>query len=36
MAHLADFNIENKYKATIKKSERLTPQETEDVREILL
>ncbi len=36
MAHLADFNTENKYKATIKKSERLTPLETEEVREILL
>ncbi len=36
MAHLADFNIENKYQATIKKTERLTPTEAEEVREIIL
>jgi ferredoxin--NADP+ reductase len=36
MAHLADFNIENKYQATVKKTERLTPAGTEEVREILL
>ncbi|MFQ5445560.1 MAG: ferredoxin-NADP reductase [Saprospiraceae bacterium] len=36
MAHLADFNIENKYQATIKKTERLTPADTEEVREIML
>ncbi len=36
MAHLADFNIDQKYQATIKKSERLTPPDTEEVREIIL
>ena len=36
MAHLADFNIENKYKATVKKTERLTPTNTEEIRELLL
>ena len=36
MAHLADFDIENKYKATIKNTLRLTPLDTEEVREILL
>ena len=36
MAQLADFDIENKYKATIKKSERLTPLDTEEIRELLL
>ena len=36
MAHLADFNIENKYKATVKKTERLTPDNTEEIREISL
>ncbi|MFT5165298.1 MAG: ferredoxin--NADP+ reductase [Saprospiraceae bacterium] len=36
MAHLADFNIENKYKATVKKTERLTPNDTEEIREISL
>ena len=36
MAHLADFNIENKYRATVKKTERLTPPDTEEVREIVL
>lgn len=36
MAHLADFNIENKYKATVKKTERLTPIDTEEIREISL
>jgi ferredoxin--NADP+ reductase len=34
MAHLADFNIENKYSAVIKKTERLTPAEKEEIREI--
>ena len=34
MAHLADFNIENKYKARVKKTERLTPNDTEEIREI--
>ncbi len=36
MAHLADFNIENKYKATVKKSQRLTPESTEEIRELIL
>ncbi len=36
MAHLADFNIQNKYQATVKKTERLTPVNTEEIREILL
>ena len=36
MAHLADFNIQNKYSATVKKSERLTPQDKEEIRELLL
>ncbi len=36
MAHLADYNTENKYQATVKKTERLTPAGTEEVREILL
>ena len=34
MAHLADFNTEKKYKATIIRSERLTPVEVDEVREI--
>jgi ferredoxin--NADP+ reductase len=36
MASLADYNTEKQYKATVKKTERLTPNETEEVREILL
>ncbi len=36
MAHLADFNTEKKFRATVKKTERLTPANTEEVREILL
>ncbi len=36
MAHLADFDIDVKYKAKVKKTERLTPADTEEVREILL
>ncbi len=36
MARLADFNTENKYQATVKKSERLTPLNTEEIRELLL
>lgn len=36
MAHLADFNADNKFQATIKKTERLTPPDTEEVREIVL
>jgi ferredoxin--NADP+ reductase len=36
MAHLTDFNIENKYKAVVKNTERLTPAETDEIREIIL
>ena len=36
MAHLADFNTENKYEAVVKKTHRLTPSHLEEVREILL
>ena len=36
MAHLVDFNTKNNYQAIIKKTERLTPPETEEVREIVL
>ncbi|MCB0639163.1 MAG: hypothetical protein KDC54_21195 [Lewinella sp.] len=36
MAHLADFNTNDTFQATIRKSDRLTPAETEEVREILL
>ncbi len=36
MANLADFDVKNKYQATIKKSERLTPASTEEIREIVL
>jgi ferredoxin--NADP+ reductase len=36
MAHLGDFNTKHNYQAIIKKTERLTPPETEEVREIVL
>jgi len=36
MAHLADYNTENKYQAVVKKTERLTPAGTEEIREIML
>lgn len=36
MAHLADFKTEDRYKAIIKSSERMTPLNTEEIREILL
>ena len=36
MAQLADFNIENKYKAVVRNTERLTPENTEEIREIVL
>lgn len=36
MAHISDYSIENQYKAKIKKSNRLTPQNVEEVRELLL
>ena len=36
MARITDFNTEKKYRATVKKTERLTPANTEEIREILL
>jgi len=36
MAHLADFDTKKQYQATVKKTKRLTPEDTEEVREILL
>ena len=36
MAHLADFNTETRYDATVKASRRLTPAGVDEVREILL
>lgn len=36
MAHLADLNTANTYRATVKKTERLTPTGTDEVREIVL
>ena len=36
MAHLSDFNIENKYSAIVKSTERMTPEGTEEVRELML
>ncbi len=36
MAHLVEYDIEKQYQATVKKTERLTPTDTEEVREILL
>lgn len=36
MAQLADFNTEDKYKAVVKSSTRLTPVNAEEVREIIL
>ncbi len=36
MANLADYNTENQYQAVVKKTERLTPAGTEEVREIML
>ena len=36
MAYLAEFNIKKKYDATVMKTKRLTPLETEEVREIIL
>lgn len=36
MAHLADFDIETKYKAIVKNTSRLTPIDTEEIREISL
>lgn len=36
MAHIADFTTQDKYKAIIRKTERLTPHDSDEVREILL
>lgn len=36
MAHLEDFNTDNRFQARVLKTERLTPEETDEVREILL
>ena len=36
MAKLADYNTEDRYRAKVKKTERLTPQDTDEIREILL
>lgn len=36
MAHLSDYDIRKQYSAVVQKSERLTPEDSEEVREILL
>jgi len=36
MAHLADFNTETRYRAIVKKNERQTPAESEEIREIVI
>jgi len=36
MARLADFNINQQFKAVVQSSRRLTPQDTEEIREIIL
>ncbi|MER3318345.1 MAG: hypothetical protein RIB79_08630 [Allomuricauda sp.] len=36
MAHLSDFDIEKRYKAVVKNTVRLTPPDTDEVREIVL
>ena len=36
MAQLADYNVETKYQAKVKKTTRLTPTDTDEVREIFL
>lgn len=36
MAHLTDFDVDKKFKAKVKKSSRLTPENTEEIREIEL
>lgn len=36
MAHLLDFDTEKQYKAVVKETSRLTPENTEEVREIVL
>ncbi len=36
MAHLSDYSTEKQYQATVMKTERLTPADTDEVREIML
>lgn len=36
MTHLADLGTEKQYQATVKKTQRLTPADTEEIREIVL
>ena len=36
MAHLSDYNTRPRYQAKVRKTERLTPAYTDEVREILL
>jgi ferredoxin--NADP+ reductase len=36
MAHIEEFNIRNKYPATVKKTKRFTPKDTDEIREIVL
>ena len=36
MAHIADFNTDHRYHATVKKTKRFTPQDTDEIREIML
>ncbi|MGL1887647.1 MAG: ferredoxin-NADP reductase [Reichenbachiella sp.] len=36
MAHLADYNTETRYQAIVKKTQRLTPDNTEEIRELTL
>ena len=36
MARLSDFNTENQFQAVVKETKRLTPAETEEIRELLL
>lgn len=36
MAHLSDFDTEKRYKAVVKDTSRLTPKDTEEIREIVL
>ena len=36
MAHLSDFDTEKRYKAVVKNTVRLTPPDTDEVREIVL
>ena len=36
MAHLSDYDTRKQYSAVVKKSRRLTPEDTEEIREVLL